>query len=196
MHYLDTGANPVTSTSKLISVTYFTLRELPRYRINHFIRIPEVQLIDEQGTPQGVVSTSQALRLAQEAGLDLVEVNPTARPPIVKIMDYGQFQYREQKKLQAQKGKSKKVDIKGIRISLKIGGHDREVRVKQAKKFFDEGHKVRVEMILRGREKAHVELAREMMQKFVKDLGEGVVVEVPFSRQGGNISLQVARKKT
>jgi len=171
------------------------LREQIRYRINHFIRLPEVQLIDENGKPQGVVPTWQALKQAQEAGLDLVEVNPAVRPPIAKIMDFGQFQYKQQKLLRAQKVKAKKVEIKGIRISFKIGEHDKEVRLRQAAKFLDEGHKVRVEMVLRGRERAHMDIAQQGMMKFVNGLGAGVVVEVPFSRQGGRISLQVGRKK-
>ena len=86
------------------------MREQFRYRINHFIRVPEVQLIDEAGKPRGVVSTGQALKMAQEAGLDLVEVNPALRPPIAKIMDFGQFQYKQQKLLRAQRVKAKKIE--------------------------------------------------------------------------------------
>lgn len=171
------------------------MREQIRYRINHFIKIPEVQLIDEQGKPRGVMPTWQALRLAQEAGLDLVEVNPAAHPPIAKIMDFGQFQYRQQKMLRAQKVKARKVEIKGIRISFKIGEHDKEIRLKQARKFLDEGHKVRVEMVLRGRERTYADIAQNNLLKFVEDLGEDVVIEIPPSRQGGRLTVQVGRKK-
>lgn len=163
--------------------------------MNQQIRLLEVQLIDEQGKPLGVVSTFDALKMAQERGYDLVEVNPSVRPPIAKLLDFGQFQYKQQKMLQQQRAKAKKVEIKGVRISLKIGDHDRDMRLKQAQKFLDEGHRVRVEMILRGREKGRGDLARELMQSFVNDLGEGVVLEVPFSRAGGNVSMQVAKKK-
>lgn len=172
------------------------MRDVPRYRINHFIRIPEVQLIDDMGKPQGVVPTWQALKMAQETGLDLVEVNPAARPPIAKIMDFGQFQYKQQKLLRAQKNKVKRIEIKGVRISFKIGQHDKDVRIKQADRFLNEGHKVRVEMVLRGRERAHIDIARQSMMKFMEELGSDVVVEVPFSRQGGRLSLQIGRKKT
>lgn len=171
------------------------MRDQIRYRINHFIRLPEVQLIDEFGKPQGVVPTWQALKQAQEAELDLVEVNPSVRPPIAKIMDFGQFQYKQQKLLRAQKVKAKKVEVKGIRISFKIGEHDKAVRLKQAAKFLDEGHKVRVEMVLRGRERAYMDMAQGNLYKFAESLGEGVVVEVPISRQGGRISIQIGRKK-
>lgn len=166
----------------------------PRYRVNQYIRIPEVQLIDETGKPCGIVSTIEALRRAQEVGLDLVEVNPTERPSLCKIMDWGQFQYKQKKMLQAQKVKAHKVALKGIRLSLKIGEHDRQVRLDQSKKFLNEGHHVRLEMILRGREKGRGDLAREIMQKFVADLGEGIQVESPLARQGGNISMQVVKK--
>lgn len=168
----------------------------PRYRVNQYIRLPELQVIDDVGKPLGIISTVEAMRLAQERGLDLVEVNPTARPPIAKIMDFGQFQYKQQKMLQAQKAKAKKIEIKGVRISLKIGDHDKQVRIKQALRFFDEGHKVRLEMILRGREKAHADLARQIMQGFINELGEGVMVESPFARQGGNLSMLIVKKKS
>jgi len=166
----------------------------PRYRVNQYIRVPQLQLIDEQGKPLGVVPTVEALKLAHEQGLDLVEVNPTATPPIAKLIDFGQFQYKQQKQAQAQKAKAKKIGLKGIRISLKIGEHDKQMRVAQAQKFLEEGHRVRVEMILRGREKSRGDLAREIMEAFIKELGEQAVIEVPFSRAGGNVSMQIAKK--
>ncbi len=171
------------------------MREQTRYRINHFIRLPEVQLIDEQGKPRGVVPTWQALKMAQEAGLDLVEVNPSARPPIAKILDFGQFQYKQQKLQRAQKTKAKRVEIKGIRISFKIGEHDKAVRLKQAAKFLGEGDKVRVEMVLRGRERARMDMAQVSLARFIEDLGDNVVVEMPVSRQGGRLSMQIGLKK-
>lgn len=140
-----------------------------------------------------MVATSEALRLANEVGLDLVEVNPSVRPPIAKILDFGQFQYKQQKIIQAQRSKAKKVEIKGIRLSLNIGEHDKQTRLKQAMKFLDEGHKVRLEVVLRGRERAHADQARQVMERFANDLGTSV--EVPFARQGGRLSLQVARSK-
>lgn len=154
-----------------------------------------MQLIDEAGKPRGVVPTWQAIKMAQEVGLDLVEVNPQAKPPIAKIMDFGQFQYKQQKLLRAQKSKAKKVDIKGVRISFKIGEHDKAVRLKQARRFLEDGHKVRIEMVLRGRERAHMDLAQQSMLKFLEELGPDIFVEVPFSKQGGRIFLQIAKQK-
>lgn len=189
------GCEPRHLHQNFFSLQCTSLSNRPRYRINQYIRLPEVQLIDEQGKMHGVVPTWQALEMAKERGLDLVEVNPTLRPPIAKLLDFGQFQYKQQKMLQAQKAKAKKIEIKGIRISLKIGDHDREVRRKQALGFLAEGHKIRLEMILRGREKGRGDLARQLMDEFVQLLGEGVVVEVPLSRTGGNISMLLAKKK-
>lgn len=166
-----------------------------RYRVNQYIRIPEVQVIDDEGVLRGVMPTAEALALARERGLDLVEVNPTQRPPITKIMDFGQFQYKQQKLAQAQKAKAKKIEIKGIRISLKIGEHDRQVRLKQAIKFLDEGHKVRLEMVLRGRERSRQDLASDIIKQFVTDLGPEAYIEMPPARQGGRINLQIAKKK-
>ncbi|MFA4818571.1 MAG: translation initiation factor IF-3 [Patescibacteria group bacterium] len=170
-------------------------RNRPRYRVNQYIRLPEVQVIDDTGKILGVMPTSQALLLAHEKGLDLVEVNPTQRPSITKIMDFGQFKYKQQKIAQAQKVKAKKIEVKGVRISFKIGEHDRNVRLKQAQKFLSEGHKVRLEMVLRGRERAHADIAVEGFNKFINDLGEGVFVEVPIGRQGGRMSMQIGKKK-
>ena len=165
-----------------------------RYRVNQWIRVAEVQLIDETGKPRGVVSTYDAMNLARDAGMDLVEVNPTARPPIAKIMDFGQFQYKQQKLERQQKAKAKKTEIKGLRLSLNIGQHDLDVRKKQADKFLAGGNQVRLEIILRGREKAKGDLAREVLQKFIASFGDTVVIQVPFSRQGGRISMQIGPK--
>ncbi|MBU1039431.1 translation initiation factor IF-3 [Patescibacteria group bacterium] len=168
----------------------------PRYRINQYIRIPEVQVIDDDSKVLGVMPTFKALALAQEQGLDLVEVNPTVRPSIVKIMDFGQFQYKQSKIVQAQKAKVKKIEVKGIRLSFKIGQHDKDMRLKQARKFLDEGHKVKLEMGLRGRERAHMDLARENMMKFVREIGDDAVVEVPLSKMGGRLNMQIGKSKS
>lgn len=165
-----------------------------RYRINQWIRLPQVQLIDETGTPRGVVATFDALNMAREAGLDLVEVNPKVRPPIAKIMDFGQFQYKQQKLERQQKAKIKKAELKGLRLTLNIGKHDLDIRKNQAEKFLADGNQVRVEMVLRGREKARGELAAQVMNNFVTSLGENIIVQSPVSRMGGRMSMVIAKK--
>ncbi len=138
------------------------------------------------------MSTQDALRLAQERHLDLVEVAPTANPPVCKIMDYGAFKYRQEKTERKQRLKQKKVEIKGIRISLKIGQHDLEHRMEQAKKFLELGDKVRVEMILRGREWQHQDLARQKITEFIAALGE-TKVEQPLNRLGNRYIVLIGK---
>ena len=139
-------------------------------------------------------AVEKCLQLARERDLDLVEVSPVAQPPVCKIMDYGAYQYQQEKKERKQKAKQKRVEIKGIRLGLNIGAHDLEIRKNQALKFFEKGDKVKVELILRGREKAFVERARTIMEEFVKTLGDNAVIEQPLTRQGGRLSLLAAKK--
>ncbi len=168
--------------------------EPPRYRLNQLITVPEVRVIDAEGVNIGVLPTLQAIALAQERGLDLIEVSPKAAPPVCRLENYGSFKYKEEKEKQKQKAKQKKVEVKGIRISLNIGQHDRDVRVEQAKEFFTEGHKVRVEMLLRGRERQHADLARKAITDFVALLGEEIAIEQPITVMGGKFSTIVYKK--
>jgi len=155
-------------------------------------------VIDENSVPRGEMDTFEALKLAEESGLDLVEVNPKAVPPICKILDYRQFQYQQSRKAQEQRAKIKKVDIKGIRLSYKIGVHDLEFKKDQAIKFLQKGDKVKIEMILKGREKQFGPDATSKLNAFVKSLEESVnlIIESPVKRMGGQIFLLVAPKNT
>lgn len=113
------------------------------------------------------METAEALRLAQERRLDLIEIVPKTRPPICKLMDSGKFKYEHEKQVRAQKTKQKEVEVKGIRIGFTTGKHDLEMRAEQIKKFFEKGHKAKVDMILRGREKSHRDLARKIFDDFL-----------------------------
>lgn len=152
-------------------------------------------VIDDTGNPLGVMDTGRALALAQDKGLDLVEVAPMARPPVCKILNYGAFQFQLEKKERKAKAHQKKVELKGIRLTFKIGQHDKDTRKKQSLKFLDDGNKVQLEMRLRGRENAHKDLARQQMEQFAKDLGPDVVVESPLSMLGNRVTMIVGRKK-
>jgi len=164
-----------------------------RFRVNQQIRVPEVFLIDENGQGIGVMPTSKALTMALEAGMDVVEVNPKAEPPVVKIIDYGQFKYKNEKEAQKQKVKQKKIEIKGIRLSVRISQHDFDVRVEQAKKFLERGDKLKLELILKGRERQHPEKAEEMMKKFYQLLKEtpglNMGIEQGLTKQGGRFNI-------
>lgn len=153
-------------------------------------------LIDEQGKSLGTVSTDQALRLAQERGFDLVEVAPHARPPVCKILDYGAYLYRQEKQERKSKAGAKRIEIKGVRLSFKIGDHDLDVRRQTAKRFLEEGHKVKIEMILRGRELAFQERARENVAQFIEGLGEDIVVEQSINRQGKKLFCLIGKKSS
>ena len=159
----------------------------PRARVNNQIRVPEVRVIDENGEQLGVMKTPDALKEAADRGFDLVEVSPLARPPVVKLIDYDKYRYQQKKLEQLQKKKLKKVDIKGIRLSLRISEHDLGIKAKRAIEFIAEGHKVKVDLLLRGREQAHPELGFEVVKKFLT-LVPNHVVEVPTKKQGPFIS--------
>lgn len=162
-----------------------------RTRVNEWIKIPQVQVVDESGNNLGIISTSDALQKARDLELDLVEVNPKARPSICKIMDYGKYKYEQDKQAHKQKVATKKTEIKGIRLTFRIKGGDLENRVSQAKKFMADGHQVKIEMMLKGREKAHQSLARETISDFVSQLGEIKIIS-PVNRQGGKFFTVVA----
>lgn len=170
-----------------------------KFRFNYGIHAPIVVLIDEEGNHHGEVEIAKAIAMAKEAELDLVEVNPTINPPMVKIMDFGQFKYELDKKAQKQKTHHKKVDTKGIRLSIRIGEHDLGVRREQAKKFLAKGNKLRIELPLRGRERQHPELARDVINKFVASLEAdpevSIVVEEGLTSQGGKFTMLLTSKK-
>lgn len=169
-------------------------KQTVRFRVNRGIRAPQVALIDETGAIVGVRPTMAALTMAEERGFDLVEVNPAANPPVAKLLDFGQFQYEQEKQRRRQAAKQKKTAVKGVRLSLRIGEHDLATRRAQASRFLEEGHKVRVEIVLRGRERAYTGPAKKIMEEFAKNLGQGAFIEQPFSKQGGKLSLVVAKK--
>ena len=157
-----------------------------RFRINGAIRVPKVKVVDDEGTFLGVMETRDALKLAKEQEMDLVEIVPKGELHVAKITEYGKFKYQKEKEAKKQKSQQKKTGLKGIRLSLRIGRHDIDLRIRQSMKFLGEGDKVKVELILKGRERAKPELGKEVVNKFVKELGEKVPlkIEQPTARQG------------
>lgn len=166
------------------------------FRVNERIRVPQVMVIDENDQALGVIATFKALALAKEKELDLVEINPKTHPPVCKILDFGQFQYQQSRKAQQQKAYTKKVEIKGIRISYKIGKHDLEFRRVQALKFLAKGDKVRIETILRGRERQYTKQAMEKINDFIKSLGHEITIEQVVKKQGNQLSTLIAPQKS
>jgi len=167
--------------------------EEKRFRANEQIRVPEVYLIDENGENHGLISTTKALAMAREAEMDLVEVNPKGDAPIVKIMDYGQFKYEREKKAHKQKVQQKKVEVKCVRLSVRISSHDMEMRAEQAEKFLKRGDKLKIELMLKGREKQYPEKGAETIRNFVEHLktkeGLNLGVEQDLTKQGGRYNI-------
>lgn len=141
------------------------------FRTNDRIRFSPIVLIDDSGENLGEMPTYKARALASDKGLDLVEINPTSRPPICKIMDYGKFKYDQSKREKKSKLNQKETGLKEVRLTAKIGDHDIEYKAKQAKEFFDRGNKVKVSMRLRGRENAFVDNALQVFDKFLQKTG-------------------------
>lgn len=155
--------------------------------------MPEVRVIDETGKQIGVMKIQEAMALAQEHEMDLVEVSPQARPPVVKLINFDKFRYQQKKLEQQQKKKLKKIDIKGIRLSLRISEHDMGIKAKKSLEFLEEGHKVKVDLLLRGRERAHPEMGFEVIKKFLA-LIPAYVTEAAPKQQGPFISTVIAKK--
>jgi translation initiation factor IF-3 len=160
---------------------------------NTDIDAPEVRLVGVEGEQLGVVSTQEARNKAAELEMDLVMVAQKASPPVVRIMNVGKHLYEQRKKLAKQKAGSKGGDVKGVRVGFKIGDHDKVVRLRQADGFLEQGHKVKIEMRLRGREKGRVDMAVNKIEEFIKEIPGGAKLEDPVSRAGGNLSAVVTR---
>lgn len=161
--------------------------------MNEKIRSKEVRLIDQNGDNKGVVATLAALKLAKEASLDLVIISPNQDPPVAKILNYGKYKYDLEKKAKEAKKKQHTVEIKEVKVRYKIDTHDYQVRIKNIKKFITQGNKVKIVVMLRGREMQHANLAFDLANKFLTDLeGEPLIVEKKAQLEGRNVTLFLA----
>ena len=163
-------------------------------RVNHRIRVPEVRVIDANGEMLGVLSTHEALRRAQEQGLDLVEVNPKAEPPVCKILDFGKYKYEEKKKAGEAKRKQTVVEIKEIKLRPKTDDHDIAFKTKAARRFLEAGHKVKFTVRFRGREITHPEKAQEQLNLIIPQLEDIANVETRAMMEARAMSVLVAPK--
>ena len=163
-------------------------------RINEAIRASELRVIGPSGEQLGVLPRNEALRLAEEAGVDLVEISPGANPPVAKIIDWGKYQYQKMKELQKNRVKSKQAELKQMRFGLKIGSGDLDIKLRKIRSFLAEGHKVRIQIFYRGREMAHKELGYDMINKIIAMLEEDAVVEQKPMMAGRNLSITIRSK--
>ncbi len=152
------------------------MSEIPKFlRINNRIRAKKLRVIDENREQIGIISLEEGLKLAKEKNLDLVEVAPLVEPPVCKIMEYSKYKYEQEKKRKLAKKRHKAVHLKEIRVRPKIEEHDYQIKLKQLKKFLNKGHKIKITLFFKGRERAHPELGRRVLERFIdeiKDIGQ------------------------
>jgi len=164
-------------------------------KINREIRSPSVRVIDMEGKQLGVISLTEALAEAAKSGLDLVEVSPTAAPPVCRIMDYGKFRYQQSKKTQVSKKSQTTVQVKEIRLRPKTEEHDLQVKIKHVRKFLEQHNKVKISMMFRGREIAYTEIGRKIMEDMKNDLADGAVIDQQPRLEGRNMIMILSPKK-
>ena len=162
------------------------------HRINRDIRIPEVMLIDQEGQNKGVTPIADALALAEEAGLDLVEIVPNAKPPVCKVLDYGKFRFVEQKKAAEARKRQHVVEIKEIKLRPGIDDHDYDVKMKAVRRFFEEGDKVKITLRFRGRELAHQDLGYSLLNRVKSETAPIAKVEAEPSMEGRQMVMVLA----
>jgi len=158
------------------------------FRVNQQIRAREVRLVDEQGQQIGIMPLEQALAIAEERGLDLVEVAPDAKPPVCRLLNYSQWLYQRQKKEREARRKQRQVDIKEVKFTIRISGNDYEVKRRQIERFLAEGDRVKVTVRMKGRERAHQDIGFQMMQRILDSFAEVAHVERPPELEGPNIT--------
>ena len=163
--------------------------------INEQIRDREVRVIGEDGEQLGIMSSREAMRLAEEAGVDLVKIAPTAKPPVCKIVDYGKFKYEQTRKEKEAKKKQKVIDVKEIRLSPNIDTNDLNTKVNAARKFLSKGDKVKVTLRFRGREMAHMQNSKHILVDFGESLSDIAVVEKEPKVEGRSMTMFLAEKR-
>jgi translation initiation factor IF-3 len=165
---------------------------LLKVKLNHQIKAPELRVINEEGEQVGIMKTSEALALALENGLDLVEVSPVAKPPVAKLIDFAKYKYQQKKMEQQQKKNAKKTEVKTIWISMRISEHDMEIKANKVSEFLTDGDLVKIELRMRGREQAFGDMGRQNLSKFLTYIKQPYRIEVPAKRMGGTWGILVA----
>lgn len=163
--------------------------------INEQIRDREIRLIGEDGEQLGIMSAREAMKIAQEAELDLVKIAPAAKPPVCKIIDYGKYKYEQARKEKEAKKKQKTVEVKEVRLTPNIDTNDLNTKINNAKKFISKGNKVKVTLRFRGREMAHVQQSKHILDDFAETLADVAVVEKPAKMEGRAMSMVLAEKR-
>ncbi|WP_316976102.1 translation initiation factor IF-3 [Shumkonia mesophila] len=163
-------------------------------RVNEEIKVPSIRLVDADGEMVGVVSLQEGLQMAEEVGLDLVEVSPAAEPPVCKILDYGKFKYAEQKKRNEARKKQKVIEIKELKMRPGIEEHDYQTKMRSMFRFLDEGDKVKITIRFRGREMAHQDLGVRVLDRIQQDVGDIAKIEQTPRTEGRMMTMVIAPK--
>ena len=166
----------------------------PKQRINHLIKVPEVRVIGAEGEQLGILKTSEALRQARDGGYDLVEVSPTAEPPVCRIMDHGKFKYEQSKKEHRMRLNQKSTQVKEVKFRPRTDKHDMETKIRHIKDFLEDGNKTKVTIMFRGREMANRELGFKAIEKVIEELKGAGNIESPPRMEGRNLYMVVSPK--
>ncbi|MFQ5688666.1 MAG: translation initiation factor IF-3 [Gemmatimonadota bacterium] len=164
-------------------------------RVNDRIRISPIRLIDEQGEQLGILATDEARSLAQSRSLDLVEVAPNARPPVCRLMDYGKFKYEQARKAREAKKKQHSITVKEVKIRPKIEAHDLDFKLRHARRFLEEGDKVKFTLMFRGREVMHPQLGIRLLERVREELEEVAAVESDIAHEGRTMTMLLAPRR-
>ena len=194
IHFLFYKQNLRRCKSKVI-LFFWRCTTISELMINEQIRDKEVRVIGENGDQLGIMSAKEALKLAEAAELDLVKIAPTAKPPVCKIIDYGKYRYEQARKEKEAKKKQKTVDVKEVRLSPNIDKNDLNTKVNSAKKFIQKGDKVKVTLRFRGREMAHMQTSKHILDDFADMLKDVASVEKPAKLEGRSISMVLTEKR-
>lgn len=174
--------------------THVKERNISKFtRLNSQIRAPQLRVIDEEGNQLGILTRAEALRAAEDAELDLVEISPNADPPVAKIIDWGKYNYQKQKQLKRSQKNAKALEVKQIRTGLKISDHDLSVKAKKTREFLEAGHKVKYVLRYKGRELAHRETGYKLAEKIIASFNEEVVVDQAPEFAGRQLSFSIRR---
>lgn len=178
-----------------VTISASNKRDSDRARINEQINVPEVRLIDVDGNQAGIISIREALRAAEESGLDLVEISPTAKPPVCRIMDYGKFLFEVSKKQAEARKKQKQIQVKELKFRPTTEEGDYQVKLRNLIRFLNHGDKVKITLRFRGREVAHQELGIKILERLQRDTEDAAVIEQHPKREGRQLMMVLSPKK-
>jgi translation initiation factor IF-3 len=164
-------------------------------KVNHHITAPELRVLDDSGKNLGVISKADALKYAEEKGLDLIEISPNAKPPVARIYSFDKFRYDEEKKAKKQKKLQKNVDMKQVQVSVRSAKNDLDIKARRADAFLKEGHSVSIVMVLRGREKANRDWALKKLDEFLRLIRESFTIVMPPKRGGRGFITHLIKKQ-